>query len=163
MAAVVMALLGGTAGATEIALAVRGVQLERLGQSRRVRIALTRAPDGIRDYRLDAPPRLVIELDGPASRTPVPTTRFPLADDVVTEVRASPHDGRLWAVLALGPATGAHVVRREGDTLVADQAKPPAVVPSPWPPPWRPRSAARADRTRQSVTCASSRRAADGA
>jgi protein involved in polysaccharide export with SLBB domain len=99
-------------------LDVRDVRVEPAGNGRRVTIALTRAPDGLRDFALDDPPRLVIDLDGPLPPEPraVP---FLVADEVVEAVRTGARDGHLRAVLDLSRSGGAHSVRAEGATVVA--------------------------------------------
>jgi protein involved in polysaccharide export with SLBB domain len=117
------------------ALGVRSVRLEPAGAGRRVTIALSRAPDALRDFTLAAPPRLVIDLSGPTAAPVV--ERFPTGDTVVPAVRTAARDGGLRAVLDLGAERLAHSVRVDGLAVVADigdvQAAPVAAAPTPRP------------------------------
>jgi len=76
--------------------------VEPAGKGRRVRIALTRAPDGLREFLLGKPPRLVIDLEGPHAPDARRERRFPVADGVVSRARVAEHEGRLRVVLDLG-------------------------------------------------------------
>jgi len=121
------------AAATEpsaVALGVRSVRVEPAGAGRRVTIALSRPPDGVRDFVLAAPPRLVIDLAGPSAATV--GERFPTGDPVVPAVRTAARDGGLRAVIDLGADGLAHGVRADGATVVADvgDTTPAAVLPA---------------------------------
>jgi type IV pilus assembly protein PilQ len=98
-------------------LAVRDVRVEATDAGRRVTIALSRAPEELHLERLDGPPRLVIDLDGPLADARL--ARFALADDLVTAVRVAPRGKSLRVVLDL-KAQAKSAVRQEGATLVAE-------------------------------------------
>ena len=98
---------------------VRDVRVEPVGAGRRLVVGLTRAPDGIREFLLADPPRLVIDVRGP--QAPVTAlTRFPLTDDVVERVRVAANGGALRIVADLRKPAGKHHVRQDGTSLVAD-------------------------------------------
>ena len=101
-------------------VAVRSVDVERAGTGRRVTIALTRAPDGLREFLLGKPPRLVIDLEGPHAPDAQREARFPLTDSVVSRARVAAHEGRLRIVLDLGRSLRQHAVRADGATLIAE-------------------------------------------
>src|SRR5213080_1783759 len=124
-------------------VAVRSVDVERAGAGRRVKIALTRAPDGLREFLLGKPPRLVIDLEGPHAPDARRERRFPVADGVVSRARVAEHEGRLRVVLDLGRNPRQHAVRADGAVLIAElgdtsasvaEAAPVPVV-EPVPPP----------------------------
>lgn len=121
-------------GPTAAWLDVRDVRVEPVGTGRRVTIALTRAPDGLHDFALEDPPRLVIDLQGPLSPD-LRAVPFPVADEVVSAVRTSARDGQLRAVLDLHQNGGPHSVRTEGATVVAELGDTALDVPAPVPPP----------------------------
>jgi len=101
-------------------VAVRHVDVEPAGAGRRVSIALTRAPDDVHEFLLSKPPRLVIDLDGPRAPGAERETRFPIGDGLVSRARVAAHEGRLRLVLDLGRNPRHHVVRTDGDTLIAE-------------------------------------------
>jgi hypothetical protein len=109
-------------------LEVRDVRVEEVAGGRRVIISLTRPPESVLDFTTTAPPRLILDLGGPRLRGPMPVTRFPLADPLVSQVRVGSHDGTLRAVVDLSKDPGTHTVRQEdtrvivdlGDTLVSE-------------------------------------------
>src|SRR5438093_3525920 len=101
-------------------VAVRSVDVERAGTGRRVTIALTRAPDGLREFLLGKPPRLVIDLEGPHAPDAQREARFPLTDGVVSRARVAAHEGRLRVVLDLGRNPRQHAVRADGAVLIAE-------------------------------------------
>jgi type IV pilus secretin PilQ/predicted competence protein len=100
-------------------LVVRDVRVEATDTGRRLVMALSREPEGVSNFQLSSPPRMVVDLHGPiAGKTK--EARFAVADDGVTRVRVAPYDGQLRVVLDLkrrGVVTG---VRQEGATLIAD-------------------------------------------
>lgn len=99
---------------------VADVRVERAGAGRRLTIVLTQAPDGLRSFTIEAPPRLVIDLQGPWSGSD-PAAELPIADDLVLRARTNHHgDGGVRVVLDLARSTEAHGVRAEGTTIVAD-------------------------------------------
>jgi hypothetical protein len=106
-------------------LVVRDVRVEATDTGRRLVMALSREPEGVSNFQLSSPPRMVVDLHGPiAAKTK--EARFAVADDDVTRVRVAPYDGQLRVVLDLkrrGVVTG---VRQEGATLVADIVPAPA-------------------------------------
>jgi hypothetical protein len=106
-------------------LVVRDVRVESTDTGRRLVMALSREPEGVSNFQLSSPPRMVVDLHGPiAGKTK--EARFAVADDGVTRVRVAPYDGQLRVVLDLkrrGAVTG---VRQEGSTLVADLEPLPA-------------------------------------
>jgi type IV pilus secretin PilQ/predicted competence protein len=101
-------------------LAVQDVKIEPVGTGRRLTVLLNRAPDGLRDFVLGAPPRLVIDLKGSPPEKPPGLVRFPLADDLVSAVRVAWKDKALRVVLDLHKQAGAHTVRNDGALLVAE-------------------------------------------
>ena len=113
--------------------------MEPAGAGRRVKIALTRAPDGLREFLLGKPPRLVIDLDGPHAPDAQRERRFPVADGVVSRARVAAYQGRLRVVLDLGRNPRQHAVHADGATLIAElgdtsgsvaEAPVPAVEPA---------------------------------
>src|SRR5262245_35054081 len=79
-------------------LAVRDVRLDQGDGGRRLMIDLTRSPEGWKDFVLDNPPRLVIDLKGPQPQQPPKLSRFPIQDDHVAGVRAAWNNGVLRVV-----------------------------------------------------------------
>ncbi len=112
----------GTAANSEESpfLAVRDVQVEPVGDGRRVTLALTRAADGVSDFTTGTPPRLVLDLAGPRQEGAVPVARYPFTDPLVSQVRIGTHEGTLRAVVDLSDDPGTHIVRREGATVIVD-------------------------------------------
>ncbi|TMA59727.1 MAG: AMIN domain-containing protein, partial [Deltaproteobacteria bacterium] len=101
-------------------VAVESVDVEPAGAGRRVKIALTRAPDGLREFLLGKPPRLVIDLEGPHAPDAQRERRFPVADGVVSRARVAAYQGRLRVVLDLGRNPRQHTVHADGATLIAE-------------------------------------------
>lgn len=101
-------------------LLVRDVRLETVGAGRRIRINLSRAPDGMRDFTLTGPPRLVIDLEGEPGSGAAASAKFALDDSLVQRVRVAPFEGKLRVVLDLQGDTSLHSVRQEGRSLIAD-------------------------------------------
>src|SRR5207249_4051326 len=99
---------------------------------RRVTITLTRGPEGVRGSRLENPLRLEIDVDGPQAEAGG-EKRFPLADEVVSGVRAAPRAGGLSVVLDLKRDPGPSDVRAEGVEWTASTQfvglTPEALVP----------------------------------
>src|SRR5262245_27052993 len=56
-------------------LSAQGARSEASGRGRRVRVALSRNPAGLREFVLPEPPRLVVDIEGPAE-VGGPTARF---------------------------------------------------------------------------------------
>jgi type IV pilus assembly protein PilQ len=98
-------------------LSVRDVRVDATDGGRRVTIALSRAPEELRLERLDGPPRLVLDLDGPLGDARL--ARFTLADELVSAVRVAPRGKSLRVVLDLR-AQAKSTVRQEGATLIAE-------------------------------------------
>ena len=123
VAATTFGLVLGVAAAhgqrSEPALAVRNVRVDPIGGGRRVTITLTRGPEGVRGSRLENPLRLEIDVDGPQAEAGG-EKRFPLADEVVSGVRAAPRAGGLSVVLDLKRDPGPSDVRAEGVEVIAD-------------------------------------------
>jgi type IV pilus assembly protein PilQ len=107
-------------GAASDGLAVRDVRIEPVGASRRVTVELTRAPDGMRQFMLATPPRLVIDLRGPHAKLASPANRFSLTDDVVSRVRTASTGETLRIVIDFRKRPGTHAVRQEGQRLIAE-------------------------------------------
>ena len=101
-------------------LTVRDVRVERVGSGRRLTIGLSRAPEGVKDFTLNGPPRLVLDVRGPQPAQAKALTRFPVTDDVVTGVRVASNGGALRIVADLHEIAAKHHVRQEGDLLIAD-------------------------------------------
>jgi type IV pilus secretin PilQ/predicted competence protein len=99
---------------------VRDVRVEPVGAGRRVTIVLSREADGVQGYPTSKPPRLVVDVAGPLEQNPMPVSRFPLTDPVVSQVRVGSHDGALRAVLDLAAEPRAHAMRKDGNTVVVD-------------------------------------------
>src|SRR6185503_403574 len=79
-------------------LAVRDVRLDQGDGGRRLMIDLTRTPDSWKDFVLDNPPRLVIDMKGPQPSGPARLSRFPVQDDRVAGVRAAWNNNTLRVV-----------------------------------------------------------------
>ena len=101
-------------------LEVRDVRVAPVGAGRRITIVLSREPEGMQDFWLASPPRLVVDLTGPRAENPPTVATYPFPDEVVSQVRVGAHGGSLRAVIDLARNPGAHAVRREGLTLIAD-------------------------------------------
>jgi type IV pilus assembly protein PilQ len=100
-------------------LRLRDVNVEALGPTRRVVLDLSRPPDRFSHFRLDGPPRLVIDVSGPDTASPR-VDFFPVRDGLVRRIRTGHYEGRMRVVVDLheaGPA--AYSVREEGGVLVA--------------------------------------------
>src|SRR5439155_5174135 len=123
VAATTLGLVLGVAAAhgqrSEPGLAVRNVRVERIGGGRRVTVTLTHPPEGVRGSRLDNPLRLEIDIDSPQAEAGG-ETRFPVAGEVVSGVRAAPRAGGLSVVLDLKRDPGPAAVRAEGAEVIAD-------------------------------------------
>src|SRR4051794_39752450 len=65
-------------------LSVRDVRVDPVGDTRRVVVSLTRSPVRVRDFTLQRPPRVVIDLDGPLPKSDGREARFPIDDEIVT-------------------------------------------------------------------------------
>jgi len=138
-------------------LAVSDVRVEPLGSGRRVTIALTRTPDGTRDFTLSKPPRLVVDVSGPIEKQDIREATFKVQDDLVSRVRAGHFDGKLRVVVDVAKTLRPYQVRQQGMTLIADLgetesavampmvAEAPAADAAPAPAPSDPSPAAQAD------------------
>jgi type IV pilus secretin PilQ/predicted competence protein len=99
-------------------LQVRGINLEEMGTSQRLVVDLSRAPDAVRNFRLSAPPRVVLDLTGP-HRAAVPVERYKAGEGAVERVRVGHYDGRLRLVVDLAEAApDTYDVRVEDTKLV---------------------------------------------
>jgi type IV pilus secretin PilQ/predicted competence protein len=101
-------------------LTVRDVHVERVGNGRRLTIGLSRVPDGVKDFTLNGPPRLVLDVRGPQEAQAKALTRFPVTDDVVTGVRVAANGAALRIVADLHQVAKTHHVRQDGNLLIAD-------------------------------------------
>src|SRR5262245_58522735 len=111
---------GEPAGAAPSAwLGLRDVRVEPAGDGRRLVIAFTRAPEGVHDFALKDPPRLVFDVRGPQSPKANALTRFPVRDDVVSGVRVASNAGALRVVADMHEPVPYHV-HPEGSSLVVD-------------------------------------------
>jgi type IV pilus assembly protein PilQ len=104
------------------ALTVRDVRIESTETGRRLVVALSRPVDGISDFTLNTPPRVVVDVHGPAAGARVREQRFAVNDPAVSRVRVAPRDGQLRVVLDLKKRGAIQTVRQDGETLVADLA-----------------------------------------
>jgi type IV pilus assembly protein PilQ len=113
-------------------LGVESVRIESAGTGRRLVIALSRAPTRVRDFTLDGPTRVVLDLDGPVARDTRPLARFPLTDEAIAGVRVAPHERSLRVVVDLQGQAAVPVIRQDGARLIADLdgATPTAEVAS---------------------------------
>ena len=100
-------------------LVVRDVRVESTDTGRRLVRALSREPEGVSNFQLSSPPRMVVDLHGPIGAK-LKEARFAVADDGVTRVRVAPYEGQLRVVLDLKRKSAVTGVRQEGSTLVAD-------------------------------------------
>ena len=101
-------------------LELRDVRVEGAGSLRAVVLVLSRPPTAVHQLALDAPPRLVIDLDGPVPSQGRATQHLPVTDSVVTGVRASSREGQLRVVLDLREVAGAATVRAEGSRVLVE-------------------------------------------
>ena len=123
----------------ESALTVRDVRIDTTDGRRRMILALSREPDGIQNFQLSSPPRLVVDVHGPIAAR-AREARFAVSDPGVTRVRVAPYEGQLRIVLDLKRRSAVTAVRQEGATLVADledaaPAKRASAEPAPAPAP----------------------------
>jgi type IV pilus assembly protein PilQ len=100
-------------------IGVRDVHLEPDADGQRVVIALTRAPDRVRDFQLDSPPRLVLDLAGPPAKNRAGFRQFRLEGDGASAVRTAPRGHALRVVVDLAAGTHIRSVHQEGTTLLA--------------------------------------------
>jgi type IV pilus secretin PilQ/predicted competence protein len=108
------------AAATEAAgLAVRDVRLDGDAGARRVIVDVGQTPSRVRNFTLENPPRLVLDLSGPVARGDGREARFPIGDSVVKGVRAAPYNGKLRVVIDLATPAALDGVRTEGTDVVA--------------------------------------------
>ncbi|HLY37024.1 MAG TPA: type IV pilus secretin PilQ [Candidatus Binatia bacterium] len=107
------------ASAPASSLGVRDVHVEPTADGRRLVVTLTRVPDGVHDFALKDPPRLVLDVRGPQAAKANGPTRFPVQDDVVSGVRVAPNNGTLRVVADLRQAAPYHF-HADGNTLVID-------------------------------------------
>ncbi|HXJ36472.1 MAG TPA: type IV pilus secretin PilQ [Candidatus Eisenbacteria bacterium] len=109
-------------------LAIRDVRVEATTEGRKVVVALTRAPDGVRNFSLASPPRVVVDVAGPYADR-IREKRYAMTDPVVSRVRVAPYAGQLRIVLDLKQKVEIRDVRQEGDTVVADLGNPATAAP----------------------------------
>src|SRR5581483_6406383 len=107
-------------GAVRGGIAVRDVALEPMDGGRRVRIVLSRPADGVRNFTLPDPPRLVVDLVGAHAPTDGRETRFPLTDDLVTRARVAPYGPRLRVVLDLTRKAARQAIRSHRASVVVE-------------------------------------------
>ncbi|HJQ83584.1 MAG TPA: AMIN domain-containing protein, partial [Candidatus Binatia bacterium] len=100
-------------------IGVRDVRVEPVGNGRRLVVVLTRTPDGVKDFILNDPPRLVMDVRGPQSPKAAAMTRFPVQDAVVERVRVATNGDALRVVADLREKS-AYRLHTEGSRLVAD-------------------------------------------
>lgn len=111
--------------AADTRLAIRDVRLEPIGTGRRVVVTLSRAPERLRSFAMDDPPRLVMDVWGPLGRGDGREQRFPLDDALVSRVRAATYRQRLRIVVDLHDASPVRTARLEGSGLVAEVGAAP--------------------------------------
>ena len=111
-------------------LSIRDVRVEQTGAGRRVIVALSRAPESMRSFSMDSPPRLVMEVSGPLARTDGREQRFPVDDPVVAKVRAAEYKKRLRIVVDLHDAAPVRTARVEGAGLIAELSDAVATSPA---------------------------------
>ena len=99
---------------------VTNAEVAQVGAGRRLTLALTRAPEAVRDQERGSPPRLVLDLDGPRPAEPRQVSAFPLSDELVSRVRVGSFGGKLRAIVDLSRAPGPHAVRSEGAKVIVD-------------------------------------------
>jgi protein involved in polysaccharide export with SLBB domain len=124
-------ITAGGAATCASTLAVRDVRVEPAGPGRAVILTLSRPPTGVHQLTLDAPPRLVIDLDGPLPADGRATQHLAVADALVTGVRAAPRDGQLRAVLDLREPAGPVTVRAEGSRVIVELGGAPRAAAAP--------------------------------
>jgi type IV pilus assembly protein PilQ len=118
--------------AAQETLAVRDVKLDQGEGGPRLMIDLTRSPDGWKDFVLDNPPRLVIDLKGTPPAQPPRLSRFPLKDDRVVGVRAAWNGSVLRVVVDWHDKVGSYQLTQDGTQLVAKlQNGPVAAIDAP--------------------------------
>jgi type IV pilus secretin PilQ/predicted competence protein len=101
-------------------LGVRDVRVEPMDGGRRLVVSFTRTPDGVKDFVLAGPPRLVLDVRGPQPKVGA-LTRYPVTDDVVSGVRVASNGGALRIVADLRHAAKPNV-HQDGMRLVAELA-----------------------------------------
>jgi type IV pilus secretin PilQ/predicted competence protein len=111
----------------EQGLAVRDVRVESTDEGRRVVMTLSRAPEGVHDFALNAPPRLVVDVRGPLAGG-AHEQRYALTDPIVSRARVAPYGGQLRVVLDLKQRVAVRAVRQEGDTVIAELGGPRAAA-----------------------------------
>jgi type IV pilus assembly protein PilQ len=104
------------------ALTVRDVRIENADGARRMVVQLTREPDGIENFQLSSPPRLVVDVRGPQAGK-AREARFPITDGGIARVRVAPYEGALRIVLDLKSKSAVTSVRKDGSTIVAELEK----------------------------------------
>lgn len=111
---------GEGAAATEAAeLAVRDVRVDTDAGGRRVIVDVGRTPSRVRNFTLENPPRLVLDVSGPVARGDGREARFPIADGVVKGVRAARFNGKLRVVIDLVTPAALDGVQTQGTDVVA--------------------------------------------
>lgn len=111
------------------ALSVRDVRLDQGEAGRRLMIDLTRTPDSWKDFVLDNPPRLVIDMKGPQPAGATKLSRFAVQDDHVAGVRAAWNNGTLRVVIDWKDKVGSYELTQDGPQLVAKlQTGPVATI-----------------------------------
>lgn len=109
----------GTAATEAAELAVRDVRIDTDGGGRRVIVDVGRTPSRVRNFTLENPPRLVLDVSGPVARGDGREARFPVADGVVKGVRAARFNGKLRVVIDLETPAALDGVTTEGTDVVA--------------------------------------------
>lgn len=109
-------------------LAIRDVRLDQGDGGRRLTIDLTRSPDSWKDFVLDNPPRLVIDLKGPAPQRQGRLQRFPLQDEQVVGVRAAWNGSTLRIVVDWRDKVGSYQLTQNGAQLVAKLSNGPVAT-----------------------------------
>jgi len=117
------------AGHTDAAtVSIQDVRLESTEAGRRVVVQLGRAPERLRSFAVDDPPRLVMDVWGPRARDDGRELRFPLDDALVQRVRAAAYRDRLRIVVDLREGIPVRTARVDGSALVAELRSAPAAA-----------------------------------
>jgi type IV pilus assembly protein PilQ len=106
-------------------LTVEDVHVDQTANGRRLVIALSRTPDRVRGFALDAPPRAVADVYGPLPHDAGRMAHFKVSDELVTGVRAAGNGKTLRVVVDLRDGKTQPALRQEGALLVADLGDAP--------------------------------------
>jgi type IV pilus assembly protein PilQ len=112
-------------------LQVRGITVARQGGTSRLVVDLSQAPETVKDFRLDGPPRVVLDLRGPHRGAQI-IDRFPTENPLVQSVRVGHYDGRMRLVVDLtAHAAVPYRVERAGTTVTIELSEAGAAHATP--------------------------------